>query len=76
MSAEDERVEAVRAVYERWGAGDFASGVEPYAEDVELVLRPDFPDPGSYRGVREIWIETVVAEEDALAAAGAGEAAR
>jgi ketosteroid isomerase-like protein len=45
-----ENVEAVRAVYDRWGKGDFTAGVELFDPDVSLVLRPELPDAGTYRG--------------------------
>jgi ketosteroid isomerase-like protein len=45
-----EHTDAVRRVYERWSEGDFASGVEPYDAETELVMRPPLPDPGSYFG--------------------------
>ena len=49
-----ERLEAVRGIYERWGRGDFRAGPELYAPDIELVLRPEFPDAGAYRGAEGI----------------------
>jgi ketosteroid isomerase-like protein len=47
-------VEIVRRIYERWGLGDFRAGVELYDPHVLLVLRPEFPDAGVYRGLDEI----------------------
>ena len=47
-------VEAVRKVYERWGAGDFRASVDLFHPDVTFVLRPEFPDAGRYRGLAEI----------------------
>jgi ketosteroid isomerase-like protein len=47
-------VEVVRQIYERWGRGDFRAGVELYDPFVQLVLRPEFPDAGVYRGLDEI----------------------
>ena len=49
-----QRVETVREIYERWGKGDFRAGVELYDPHVLLVLRPEFPEPGVYRGPDEI----------------------
>ena len=49
-----ENVDAVRRIYERWGRGDFRAGVELYDPYVQLVLRPEFPDAGAYRGRDEI----------------------
>jgi ketosteroid isomerase-like protein len=47
-------VEIVRQIYERWGRGDFRAGVELFDPYVLLVLRPEFPDAGAYRGPDEI----------------------
>ena len=47
-------VKTVREIYERWGRGDFRAGMELYDPDVRLVLRPEFPDAGVYRGPEEI----------------------
>ena len=47
-------VEIVRQIYERWGRGDFRAGTELYDPEVELVLRPEFPDARTYRGPDEI----------------------
>ena len=48
------KAETVRAIYERWGRGDFAAGVELYDPNVLLVLNPEFPDSGTYLGLDEI----------------------
>jgi len=47
-------IEIVRRIYERWGLGDFRAGMELYDPHVLLVLRPEFPDAGVYRGLDEI----------------------
>ncbi|HEX2233337.1 MAG TPA: nuclear transport factor 2 family protein [Thermoleophilaceae bacterium] len=47
-------VEAVRQIYEGWARGDFRAGVSLYDPDVVLVLRPEFPEAGTYRGPEEI----------------------
>jgi ketosteroid isomerase-like protein len=49
-----ENVETVRGIYERWGQGDFRAGIGLYDPNVLLVLRPEFPDAGVYRGQDEI----------------------
>lgn len=46
----EERLALVRAVYDRWGRGEFGSGIEPYDDGTELTLRAEFPDAGTYRG--------------------------
>ena len=42
--------EIVRGIYAEWERGNFAAGTERYREDTELVLRPEFPEAGTYRG--------------------------
>ena len=49
-----ENVEVVRSIYDAWGRGDFRAGTELYDPEVQLVLRPEFPDAGVYRGSDEI----------------------
>ena len=44
-----ENVEAVRASFERFARGDF-SGSADLPDDYELVLAPEMPDAGTYRG--------------------------
>jgi ketosteroid isomerase-like protein len=52
MSAEN--LETVRRIYARWGRGDFQAGTDLYDPHVLLVLRPEFPEAGTYRGLDEI----------------------
>jgi ketosteroid isomerase-like protein len=70
-------LEIVRRIYEAWGRGDFRAGTELYDPDVLLVLRPQFPDPGTYRGPDEIrrymrehfladWEDAAIAGEEFL----------
>jgi ketosteroid isomerase-like protein len=47
-------VEVVRGIYERWGRGDFSAGTDLYDPYVQLVLRPEFPEAGTYSGPEEI----------------------
>jgi ketosteroid isomerase-like protein len=49
-----ENVETVRQIYDGWGSGDFHAGTDRYDPEIELVLRPEFPDAGVYRGPDEI----------------------
>jgi uncharacterized protein len=69
-----ERVEAVRSVYRRWGSGDFTGSVPLFDPKVVFVVRPEFPDAGTYvgldavaeytRGFLEPWSRiTIEAEE-------------
>jgi ketosteroid isomerase-like protein len=46
--------ELVRAIYADWARGNFAAGTEHYDPEVLLVLRPEFPDPGTYLGLDAI----------------------
>ena len=50
----EENVEVVRRIYERWAEGDFRAGIELFDPEAELVLSPDFTEPGTYRGFEEI----------------------
>jgi ketosteroid isomerase-like protein len=49
-----QHVEKVRAVYERWGKGDFRASVELFDPQVVLVLGRDFPDAGTRLGIEAI----------------------
>lgn len=49
-----QNVEAIRRVYERWSEGDFESPVEVFDPLVLFVMRPGFPDTGTYLGVDRI----------------------
>lgn len=48
MSAED--VDILRAIYERWGRGDFWTP-EVFDPDVEVVWSADIPGVGTYHGL-------------------------
>jgi ketosteroid isomerase-like protein len=49
-----DNVEIVRGIYERWSQGDFRAGIELYDPHILLVLRPEFPETGTYLGLEEI----------------------
>lgn len=49
-----ENVEVVRRIYERWSQGDFRAGTDLYDPYILLVLRPEFPEAGTYLGLEEI----------------------
>ena len=49
-----DHVELVRAIYADWARGNFATGTEHYDPHVLLVLRPDFPEAGTYLGLDAI----------------------
>jgi ketosteroid isomerase-like protein len=61
-----EAVELARAAYERLARGDFALAAE-LPEDFELVLAPEMPDAGSYRGESaRRWLQSWVESFDRL----------
>ena len=45
-----EHVEALRAVYDEWGNGNFRAGVDLYDPDVVFVQGAGFPESGAYHG--------------------------
>jgi len=49
-----ENVETVRGVYERWGQGDFRAYVDVLDPLVVFVMRPEFPEAGSYLGLERL----------------------
>jgi ketosteroid isomerase-like protein len=49
-----ENVETVRGVYARWSQGDFRAGVDLLDPLVLFVMRPEFPDAGSYLGLERL----------------------
>jgi uncharacterized protein len=68
-----QNVEIVRQIYERWGRGDFRAGMELYDRHVLFVLRPEFPDAGSYRGrdqIRRYMREDFLADLDGVVILG------
>lgn len=66
--------EVVRGVYEQWGKGDFRASLEVADPLVLLVLRPGFPEAGTYLGTEELveytrgflepWTEITIEAED------------
>jgi ketosteroid isomerase-like protein len=47
-------VETVRRIYDEWAAGNFRAGTELFDRYVMLVMRPEFPDAGTYLGATAI----------------------
>ena len=72
------RVEIVRGIYERWAEGDFSAGPDVFDEQVIFILRPEFPDSGTYvgreqvaeymRGFLEPWDRMTIAAEEMIEA--------
>ena len=50
----EDNVEAVREIYERWREGDFRAGAELFDREVAFLLRPEFPDAGTYVGTAAV----------------------
>ena len=49
-----ENVQAVRGIYERWSKGDFREAVDFFDPLILLVMRPEFPDAGTYLGIERL----------------------
>ena len=64
MSQED--IEALRPVFEQFARGDF-SAYDDLPDELELVVAPEMPDAGSYRGAAgRDWLKGWVATFDRL----------
>ena len=74
-----ESIETVRAVYERWSEGDFRASADLFDPHVVLVVRPGFPDAGTYLGpeaiaaftrasMLETWTHLTIEAEELVAA--------
>jgi ketosteroid isomerase-like protein len=69
-----ENVEFVRDIYARWRTGDFRAGADAFDPLILFVLRPEFPDAGTYlgreriaeymRGFLEPWSRITIEAED------------
>ena len=61
-----EHVEALRSVYEQFARGDFSAWSD-LPDDFELVLSPEMPDAGTYRGdAARRWLRSWVESFDRL----------
>src|SRR5215217_2837468 len=61
-----EHVYALRSAYEQFARGDFSAYSE-LPDEFELVLAPEMPDAGSYRGdAARRWLKSWVASFDRL----------
>jgi ketosteroid isomerase-like protein len=49
-----EKVEIVRAIYERWSDGDFRASLDMLDTHVVFVLGPGFPEAGVYFGIEAV----------------------
>jgi len=49
-----ENVDTVRGVYARWSQGDFRARIELLDPLVLFVMRPEFPDAGTYLGLERL----------------------
>jgi ketosteroid isomerase-like protein len=50
----EQNIEIVRGIYDGWARGDFAAATRHYHEGTVLVMRPEFPEAGTYRGLEGI----------------------
>jgi ketosteroid isomerase-like protein len=74
----EERVEAVRAIYDRFAEGDFAGSLEHVDPRVLFVLPPGFPESGTYLGIEAVgeytreflepWDRIAIAAEELIGA--------
>jgi ketosteroid isomerase-like protein len=74
----EEKIEIVRRIYDEWGRGNFRVGAELFDSNTLLVLAPEFPESGAYRGPEEIdgymrgflgaWDDLVIKGESFIAA--------
>ena len=61
-----ENVEALRAAFEQYAHGDF-SPIGLLGDDFELVVSPEAPDAGTYRGEKaRSWLRAWVASFEAM----------
>jgi ketosteroid isomerase-like protein len=49
-----EHIEAVRAIYARWGEGDFRASLQVLDPRVVFVHPPPLPEAGTYLGVEQV----------------------
>lgn len=49
-----ENVEAISGVYEGWSEGDFRASLDVLDPLVLFVVRPEFPDAGTYLGLERL----------------------
>ncbi len=54
-----QNVEVVNRIYEGWERGDFSKGVAEFATEVVMVIDPEIPDAGEYRGLEGIRSYTI-----------------
>ncbi len=62
----------MRRIFDGWGRGDLRAGVEHFDPHVLLVLRPEFPEAGTYCGPDEIrgYTKQLLSAWDEFAMAG------
>jgi ketosteroid isomerase-like protein len=73
-----DKAEIVRAIYERWGEGDFTANFDLLDSHIVFVLPPGFPDTGTYLGKEAVaeytreflepWTHITIAAEELLPA--------
>ena len=45
-----ENTETIRGIYARWAEGDYSAGPEHFDPNLVFIMRPEFPDSGTYLG--------------------------
>ena len=61
-----ENVEALRAAFEQYAQGDF-SPIQAIGDDFELIVSPEAPDAGTYRGEEaRRWLRAWVASFEGM----------
>ena len=78
MANGEENVEIVRGIYDHWGRGDFEATADVLDEHALMVVRPEFPDTGTYlgpegiarytRGFLEPWTHITIEAEEIIPA--------
>ena len=49
-----QNVEVIRAVYDRFGSGDFRASMDTFDPQISFIVGPGFPEAGHYRGIAAI----------------------
>ena len=46
--------ETLHGIYARWAQGDFSAGPEHFDPNLVFIMRPEFPDSGTYLGLEQL----------------------
>jgi len=50
----EQNLETIRGIYSRWAEGDFSAGPEHFDPNLVFIMRPEFPDSGTYLGPEQV----------------------